>query len=74
MINPQWLELPISRTKFHGPKDVRVTEIRLLHCFLLTSQAKNLIIEVCFVILVYPCLFCFVMNPFHLLLQRFWIR
>ena len=29
MINPQWLELPISRTKFHGPKDVRVIEVRL---------------------------------------------
>ena len=29
MINPQWLELPISRTNFHGPKDVRVTEVRL---------------------------------------------
>ena len=23
MINLQWLELPISRTNFHGPKDVR---------------------------------------------------
>ena len=23
MINPQWLELPMSRTNFHGPKDVR---------------------------------------------------
>ena len=29
MINPQWLELPMSRTNFHGPKDVRVIEIRL---------------------------------------------
>ena len=29
MINPQWLELPISRTNFHGPKDVRVIEARL---------------------------------------------
>ena len=29
MINPQWLELPISRTNFHGPKDVRATEVRL---------------------------------------------
>ena len=29
MINPQWLELPMSRTNFHGPKDVRATEIQL---------------------------------------------
>ena len=29
MINPQWLELPMSRTNFHGPKDVRVIEVRL---------------------------------------------
>ena len=29
MINPQWLELPMSRTNFHGPKDVRTIEVRL---------------------------------------------
>ena len=29
MINPQWLELPISKRNFHGPKDVRVIEVRL---------------------------------------------
>ena len=29
MINPQWLEIPISRTNFHGPKDVRAIEVRL---------------------------------------------
>ena len=29
MINPQWLELPMFRTNFHGPKDVRAIEIRL---------------------------------------------
>ena len=29
MINPQWLELPMSRTNFHGPKDVGATEVRL---------------------------------------------
>ena len=29
MINPQWLELPMSRTNFHGPKGVRATESRL---------------------------------------------
>ena len=29
VINPQWLELPMSRTVFHGPKDVRAIEVRL---------------------------------------------
>ena len=29
MINPQWLELPMSRTISYGPKDVRAIEIRL---------------------------------------------
>ena len=29
MINPRWLELPVSRTNFHGPKDVPATEVRL---------------------------------------------
>ena len=29
IINPQWLELPISRTNFHGPDDVRAIEVRL---------------------------------------------
>ena len=29
MINPQWLELPMSRTNFYGPKDVRAIEVRL---------------------------------------------
>ena len=28
MITPQCLELPISRTHYHGPKDVRAIEIR----------------------------------------------
>ena len=28
MINPQWLELPMSRTIFYGPKDVRAIDIR----------------------------------------------
>ena len=28
MINPQWLELPLSRKYFHGPKDVRAIEFR----------------------------------------------
>ena len=29
MINPQWLELHMSRTNFHGPKDLRAIEVRL---------------------------------------------
>ena len=29
MIIPQWLELPMSRTNFLGPKDVRAIEVRL---------------------------------------------
>ena len=29
LINPHWLELPLSRTNFHGPKGVRVIEVRL---------------------------------------------
>ena len=29
LTNPQWLKLPISRTNFHGPKDVRATKF---HC------------------------------------------
>ena len=29
MINPQWVEQPISRTNFHGPKAVRAIEVRL---------------------------------------------
>ena len=34
MINLHWLELPVARTIFHGPKGVRVIEVRLyLACF-----------------------------------------
>ena len=29
MINPQWLEQPIFRANFHGPKAVRAIEVRL---------------------------------------------
>ena len=29
LINPQWLELPMSRINFHSPKDVRAFEVRL---------------------------------------------
>ena len=27
--NPPWLEIPLSRTNFHGPKGVRAIEVRL---------------------------------------------
>ena len=29
MINPQWLKLPLSRTNFHGPKDVWAIKVWL---------------------------------------------
>ena len=29
MINPHWLELPMSQTVFYGPKVVRAIEVRL---------------------------------------------
>ena len=29
MISTHWLELPLSRTYFHGPKGVRAIEVRL---------------------------------------------
>ena len=29
MINPQWLEQPISRKNFHGPKAFQAIEVRL---------------------------------------------
>ena len=33
MINPQWLELLMSRTNSHGPKDVGAIEVRLYMVF-----------------------------------------
>ena len=38
MINPQWLELPMSRKNFHGPKDVRAIEVQL---YFIAHIAKN---------------------------------
>ena len=35
MINPRWLELPLSRINFHGPKGVRAIEVRLYLALLL---------------------------------------
>ena len=37
MINPQGLELPMSRIDFHGPKDVRAIEVLL---YLIYSKFK----------------------------------
>ena len=38
MINPQWLELPMSRTNLHGPKNVRVIENRLYSVYSYKSK------------------------------------
>ena len=38
MINPQWLELPMSRMNFHGPKDVRAIVVRL---YIQTKNTSN---------------------------------
>ena len=48
IINPKWLKLPLSRTKFHGPKGVRAIEVRLF--FLLTSlkPASHLLYRISF--------------------------
>ena len=40
MINPQWLELPMSRTIFYGPEDVRAIEVRL-YLDTLFTRSKN---------------------------------
>ena len=47
MINPQWLELPISRTKFHGPRDVRAIEVRLYKAIENTAEIKQKAIKGC---------------------------
>ena len=31
VINHQWFELPMSKTIFHGPKDVRGIDVRLFY-------------------------------------------
>ena len=38
MINPQWLELFMSRTNLQNPKDVRVIEIQLYVVFLMSTH------------------------------------
>ena len=44
MINPQWLELPMSRTNFHGPKDVHwgsTVYFKMLHCTWMVCWIAN---------------------------------
>ena len=39
MINTHWLELPLSRTNFHGPKGVRAIEVRVyFNCIKLANH------------------------------------
>ena len=33
MINPQWLELPMSLTHFHGPKHFRAIEVYIVDIY-----------------------------------------
>ena len=42
MINILWLELPLSRTDFHGPKGVRAIEVLLYH-----YNALNQLLQLC---------------------------
>ena len=50
MIYPQWIELPISRTKFNGPKNVRTIEVRMyiliVRLSLLTMTNPNQLCDV----------------------------
>ena len=41
MVHPQWLELPMSRIIFYGPKDVRATEVRLYNV-IIEARRKGL--------------------------------
>ena len=41
IINLQWLELPMSRTNFYGPKDDRAIEIRLYTKNFTTKKQKK---------------------------------
>ena len=46
MINPHWLELPLSQTHFHGSQGVRAIEVRLYIYYIIFSHlysgSKNL--------------------------------
>ena len=47
MINSQWLELLMSRTSFHGPKDVPAIKIELyILSFILQQHMERLKLEV----------------------------
>ena len=65
MINPQWLELPMSRKNFHGPKDVNAIEVRLY-----MGMAASLLNE--------PWLFVQILTPFncrlHMKFEKKWPR
>ena len=43
MINLHWLELPMARTLFHGPKGVRAIEVRLYIVFTLNNRMPYLL-------------------------------
>ena len=47
MINPQWLKLPMSRTNFRGPEDVRAIEVQLIfkEIFLFYNETYNHCVE-----------------------------
>ena len=47
MINTHWLELPLSRTNFHGPKGVRAIEVRLYFNCLKLANHGNLRCQNC---------------------------
>ena len=61
MINRQWLELPMSRTKFHGHKDVRAIEVRLYNGFFGSLKRFSLI---------FVYLFCYLWNNLHITKTR----
>ena len=42
MINPQWLELPMSRTNFHGPKDARAIEV---HMYIVANVLMSFVLD-----------------------------
>ena len=63
MINSQWLELPMSRTYFHGPKNVRAFESLLYFPHLLFSRCLGKVVFLaCDICSVYPPV-----NPIQLL-------
>ena len=48
MINPQWLELPMSRTIFYGPNDVRAIEVRLYSAVYEDTPIFGVLFVLCF--------------------------